>query len=225
MKDIQISRPVLIAIVGAVLLGGFLLFKGGGEEVAPPPAPAPAASATGATDTAAVKKGKGATGATGASGATGQTTADKQAELKKLRRERLVKAAKESGMPLPVYSAIKDGKVVLIYFYTPQGQDDQTVSENVELLKQYRKGVKPSLVVFKEKISNKSKYDGIADAAELTQTPGIVILYKEDAASAQGYVDADVLNLKITRLTGSKAHSGSVDENGCGDTARATCER
>ena len=55
---------------------------------------------------------------------------------------------------------------------------------------------------FREEIANKSKYDGIAQAAELTQTPSMVILYKDEADSAQGYMDAAAINAKITRLTG-----------------------
>lgn len=203
MSDIQLSRPVLIALVGAILLGGFVLLRGGSGEELPPPNPAPAASATGSTGATADSGATAATGTTGATGATGktkETLAQKRRRLAKARRAKLVADAKAAGMPTPVYTALKNDKIVMIFFWEPDGKDDQRVNDSVKNLQKDRGS---SLVVFREQIANKSKYDGIAQAAELTQTPSIVILYKDEADTAQGYIDAAALNTKITRLTGS----------------------
>lgn len=204
MSDIQLSRPVVIALVGAILFGGFVLLRGGDEEL-PPPTPATAASATGTTGATETPGATAATGSTGASGASGETSGKKEsaaAERRRIARERrakLVADAKAAGMPTPVYSAIQDDKIVMIFFWEPNAKDDERVNDSIKNLQKYRGS---SLVVFREEIANKSKYDGIAQAAELTQTPGIVILYKDEADTAQGYIDSAALNTKITRLTG-----------------------
>jgi hypothetical protein len=222
MRDIQLSKPVLIALVGAILIGGFLLLRGGQDEViAPPQASAPggatsATSSTGSTGKTSVhKKIKkkttvvvvkkpaggptgGATGATGGSGATGavKQTAKQIAEE---RHKKLVEAAKAAGMPLPVYEAKKAGKEVVIFFWEPKAKDDQRTNDALLNVKKYRHG---HTVIFKDKIDNASKYDGIAQAGQLTQTPSMVIVYKNKADTAQGYYDADAINQKIVRLSG-----------------------
>lgn len=194
MRDIQVSRPVLIALVGAVLVGGFLFFKSGSSEDVPP-APAPAqTSATGATGGSTSATGE--TGGTGASGPT-MTAAEKRAERRKQARKELIAAAEAAGMPLNVYEPLQDGKIVMLFFWEPKGQDDQHVNVSVNEVKSER-GSK--LVVIKEKISKKSKYDGIAKVADITQTPGIVIMYGQRADTWQGYIDGDALNARVTRL-------------------------
>ena len=41
-----------------------------------------------------------------------------------------------------------------------------------------------------------------AKAGDITQTPGIIILYGDQADSWQGYIDGAALNVRITRLSG-----------------------
>jgi hypothetical protein len=195
MRDIQISRPVLIVLVGAILVGGLYMFKSSsGGDAAPPPPTSLASSATGATG--------GATGGTGGTGPSGETmtAAEKRAEKAKEARKKLVAAAEEAGMPLKVYSPLQDGKIVMIYFYTKGGQDDQHVSQAVDEVDKHRGS---EMVTIKEPVTNKSRYDGIAKAAEITQTPGILIMYHDLADTWQGYIDGDSLNARVTRLTGN----------------------
>ncbi|MBI5311399.1 MAG: hypothetical protein HZB14_10305 [Actinobacteria bacterium] len=195
MRDIEISRPIQIALIGAILLGGYLLYNAsqGGEEVVPPtPAPTSATGATGATGAS------GSTGATGGSGATGptETSAERRARLKKERIAKLKEQAKEAGIPYDVFIARKQGKEVVIFFWEPDGKDDARVNAALKELDKRRK----KLVIFRDEISNKSNYDGIAQAAEVTQTPGLVIVYHDKADVWQGYIDADTLNERIERL-------------------------
>lgn len=165
-----------------------------GSDVAPPPPTSLASSATGATG--------GASGETGGTGASGETmsAAEKRAKKAKEARKKLAAAAEEAGMPLNVYKPLQDGKIVMIFFWTKKGQDDQHVNQAVDEVKKHR-GSK--MVVIKEPVSNKSRYDGIAKAADVTQTPGIIILYHDKADTWQGYIDADSLNARVTRLTGN----------------------
>jgi hypothetical protein len=195
MRDIQISRPVLIALVGAILLGGFLVLKpGASEDVVPPPTSVQ--TPTGATG--------GATAAAGATGASGPTmsTAEIRAAKKKEARKELIAAAEEKGIPLRVFEPLQDGKAVMIFFWTEKGQDDQHVNQAVDEVKKHRGS---DLVVIKEPVTNKSNYDAVAKAAEVTQTPGIIILYGDKADTWQGYIDGDALNSRVTRLTGSSS--------------------
>lgn len=199
MSDIQISKPVLIALIGAIVIGGFVLMRGGSGEELPPPPPAAATAPTGATGaTAASTKSAGATGATGTV-EDKESLAEKRRRIARERRQKLAEEAKASGMPTPVYSALQDDKIVLIFFWEPDGKDDERTNDAVLNIQDYRGS---SIKVIREPIANKSKYDGIAQAAELTQTPSMVILYKDEATTAQGYMDAAAINAKITRLTG-----------------------
>lgn len=194
MRDIQISRPVLIALVGAILVGGFLFFKSSSSnEVAVAPPTSVQTSATGATG--------GSTGGTGGTGASGPTmsASEIRAQKKKEARAKLVAEAEEKGIPLNVYEPLQDGKTVMIFFWTKKGQDDQLVNQSVNEVKKYRGS---DLVVIKETVDNKSRYDGLAKAAEITQTPGILIVYGDKADTWQGFIDGDALNSRVTRLTG-----------------------
>lgn len=191
MRDTQISRPVLIALIGAILVGGFLFYKStqSSEEALPPPSSQPAA--TGATG--------GSTGETGASGPT-MTAAEKRAEARKQARKELIAAAEAAGMPLNVYEPLQNNKIVMIFIWEPEGADDQKVNNSVNFVKSERGN---KLVVIREKIEKKSRYDGIAKVADITQTPGLVILYGEKADTWQGYIDGDSLNARITRIVGT----------------------
>lgn len=186
MRDVQISKPVLIALIGAILVGGYLFYsstKGGGEVVPPTPAP------TGQT---------GATGGTGKTGATGptETAAERRARLKKERIKKLKELAVAAGMPYEVFIAKREGKEVVIFFWEEEGKDDIRVNKALKELEKRRS----KLVVFRDSISNKSKYDGIAQAGQITQTPGIVMVYRSKADNWMGYIDVDTLDAKIQAL-------------------------
>jgi hypothetical protein len=194
MNDIQVSKPVLIAIVGAILIGGFMLLRGGGDDISEAPLPATAPAPAGAT---------GGTGGTGTTGEVGKkiSVAAKREQARKEARKKLVEEAKAAGIPTPVYSALQDGKAVLIYFWEPDARDDQRTNDSVSYVKKLRGD---DIVVIREPISSISKYDGIAEVAEITQTPGIVVMYGGEAITTEGYIDGDALNTRIARLTGEE---------------------
>ena len=103
-------------------------------------------------------------------------------------------------MPLNVYEPLQNNKIVMIFIWEPEGADDQKVNNSVNFVKSERGN---KLVVIREKIEKKSRYDGIAKVADITQTPGLVILYGEKADTWQGYIDGDSLNARITRIVGT----------------------
>lgn len=194
MKDIQISRPVLLALLAAVLAGGYVLYTSSQSEEVVPPTPAPTGTTgAGGPTGASGAKGKGATGKTGATG-----SAETRAEIRKRRLLALRKKAAEAGIPFDVYMARRRGKEIVIFFWEPRAKDDRRVKLAIDQVKAARR----KLVVFRDRIGNKSRYDGIAEAAKITQTPGIVIVYRDKADSWQGFIDAGTLNERISRLTG-----------------------
>lgn len=196
MRDIQISRPVLIALIGAIVVGGYFVFlkPSSSDELAVAPPTSVQTAATGSTG--------GSTAAAGVTGATGPTmsASEIRAQKKKEARKALVAAAEEKGIPLTVYEPLQDGKTVMIFFWTKSGQDDQHVNQAVDEVKKRRGS---ELVVIKETVENKSRYDGIAKAADITQTPGVLIVYGEKADTWQGYIDGEALNARVTRITGN----------------------
>lgn len=179
----EVPKPLLIALIVVVAAAAayFVLGKSS-DSTAPAPPPPPVTPATGATGEP-----------TGPS-----STADKKtaAELRAERRQKLREQANAAGLPLDVFMARKRGKVVLILFYEPRGQVDQRVDEAVVAVR----GGSSKVVVFRERISNKSRYDGIAEAAKVTGTPAIVVIYKDRAALIEGYIDAAALKERIAQI-------------------------
>lgn len=183
MRNVEISRPVLIALVAAVVLGGLLLIRSQSDDSPSPPTPS---------------QPPGQTGATGADAAPTASTGQKSAaELRRERRLRIARLAKRSGLPVPAYEALRDDKVVLVFYWNPKAQSDQETNQAVQRVKRERG---KELAVFKRELSSDSRWAPLARAAEITQTPGIVMLYERTADSWQGYIDGAALNARIERL-------------------------
>lgn len=199
MRDIQVSRPVLIALIGAVLVGAYLLLSGGSEPAPEPPIePQPAVTApTGETpEVPAETADPGATAETDQP-TKKQTAAERKAEQRRKKREKLAAEAEEQGIPLSVWEGLKAGKVVMIHFTNPEGVVDKRVDISVREVKKIHGS---SLKVIREKIANKSRYERIAKVAEITQTPGLVMLYGDAADAWQGFIDGAALNARLKRL-------------------------
>ncbi len=190
MKDTQVSKPVLILLVVVVVLGGGYLFMQSQSSDEPAPPPPAATQPTGATGATA-----GATGPTGE--AEKMTAAERRAERRRKQRAELRAAAKAAGMPLNVFTALRDGKAVLIFFWNSKAEADQHANQAV---KEVAAEHPNTLVVIREPISNKSRYQGIAKVTEITRTPGIVVLNDKMADAWQGYIDGVALNSRVEHV-------------------------
>lgn len=180
LEEIKNSRPVQIALAAVVLIGGYLLLAGGDEEAVPPSPPTVAPAP--------------ATGATGETGPTGE--ARTPAEIRRQRRADEPLAAKAAGLPVEVYRAKARGQIVMIFFLEPRGKDDQAVDDAVRQVDRER----PRTVVFRDRIRNTSRYEGIAEVAKVNQTPSIVILFRSRAVAIEGYIDSGTLKQKVNEV-------------------------
>jgi hypothetical protein len=168
----EVPKPLLIVLVVVVVGAGAYFLLGNSAEETPPPPTTPPTSATGGT------------GPTGG-GPTDATPKKSKRELAKERRQKLIDAANEAGMPLDVYLAKKRGKKVLIFFWEPKGKVDQRVKDSVDTVA----ADDDKVVVF--------------EAAKVTGTPAIVIIYRDKAGLVVGFVESGALAERIAQVVRS----------------------
>ena len=176
MRDIEISRPVLIALIGAILMGGFLFYRStqSGEEVVPP-TPAP----------------------TAAHGRDRAVGSDRRFRSHRADRDgRRTPRARPQGAHRQAQGPGRRGRHSLRRLHRTQGRQRgrdlllgarrQRRHPRQQRAQRTREAAHRSWSIFRDEISNKSAYDGIAQAAEVTQTPGLVLVYRDKADSLDG---------------------------------------
>jgi hypothetical protein len=166
----SLPRPVILAIVGAVLFVGLFMFtrsRSGGSSSSGTPAatqsqtPAPAqsqASPGTPTDPGAA------------------ATADSKTSGK--------------GLPVKVGRALNAKKVVVLLFWNRKAVDDRSVHRAVSGLATHRGKV----AVFDDRVGNLSKYTRITGTAQVAQTPSLVIIDRRGGAEVEtGYLDRETI--------------------------------
>jgi hypothetical protein len=165
-----VPRPVLLALVGAVLVGALFFFTRSSSEPVPDvPAPSqtsqpsspsadtprpPAEQNKPEPGTAAPSPDKGAPGST--------------------------------GLPSRVAKALDAKKTVVVLFWNRFGVEDRSVKSSVDRLP--RRGGKTA--VFTDKVTNLSRYTRITASANVSSTPAVVIVNPEGKAEVlNGYYD------------------------------------
>lgn len=171
-----ISRPVLIALVAAVVAAvGFYATQGSRDAgdasseaaVTPPPAATPAPKTEAPAKSATRAK------------------ADKQVDRAERSRSRREVAA---GIPLPVQRALDDRKLVILFFYKPGSADDQATARGVAALRG------PRVAVFSNPVGRLAKYRGLVGQLGISQAPAVVIIRKDRTARViEGYIDPATL--------------------------------
>lgn len=174
-----ISRPLLIALVAAVLgLVAFYATQGSRQAAEPepvasepavePPAPKPKPDASKAAD------------------ATKVADAGKAAKAKGARK------AAVSG-PAAVKRAIRGDKTVVMYFYGPRSADDSATGRAVASLKGDRR-----VAVFEVPIRRLLAYDDLVGRLGIAQAPAVVIVGRGRSARViEGYVDPSTLRQDV----------------------------
>lgn len=168
----SLPRPVLMGLVG--LLAVIALFmvmrgRGGEEEVSAPATPAPSAQPAAPSGSAP------APSATPTQ--TPKTAAPTVGPA----------STKSRTLPAPVKKALDKNKVVVLLIWNPKGSDDKNVKSAVDGLS--RRGGK--VAVFTDRPENVSRYTSITAPTELTQTPTLIVVNRDQVArKATGYLDS-----------------------------------
>ena len=175
-----LSRPVLLALVGAIVaVAGFFATQGAREQasVSDPvpqvpadkpakpakPEPAPAAAAKPAPKAAAPVENKPA------------------------------RAAAPAGLPAPVARAVRAKDVTVIFFRQARGVDDAATARAVAA-QRGRKGV----AVFSADIKDLNRYRAVVAGLGLSQAPAVVILGKGRTARVlEGFIDPQTLAQEV----------------------------
>jgi hypothetical protein len=166
-----ISRPLLIALIAAIVgLGAFYATQGSRQAAdAPAPAiPEPAA------DPAPKPK----------------VDASKAADATKPAAEKAKAAV--SG-PAAVKRAIRGDKTVVVYFYGPESADDSATGRAVAGLKGQR-----NVAVFQVPIRRLTAYRDLVGQLGIAQAPAVVIVGRGRSARViEGYVDSPTLRQDV----------------------------
>jgi hypothetical protein len=165
-----VPRPVLLALVGAVLMGGLFIFTRGGAE-STPSVPAPSKTSQPSSPQADTPQAPAQQNAPQRNGAA--PSPDKG-------------EAGSRGLPTRVAKALDAKKTVVVLFWTKGGIEDRSVKSSVDRLP--RRGGKTA--VFTDKVANLSDYTRITAAASVNRTPALVIVNpKGQAEVLNGYYD------------------------------------
>jgi hypothetical protein len=165
-----VPRPVLLALVGAVLVGGLFVFTRGGSE-STPTVPAPSQTSQPSSPSADTPKSPAQQNAPEPNSAA--PSPDKG-------------AAGSTGLPSRVAKALDAKKTVVVLFWNRFGVEDRSVKHAVDRLP--RRGGKTA--VFTDKVTNLSRYTRITASANVSSTPALVIVNPQGKAEVlNGYYD------------------------------------
>jgi pyruvate/2-oxoglutarate dehydrogenase complex dihydrolipoamide acyltransferase (E2) component len=170
----SLPRPVLIAIVGVVAVAALLMISRRGNEQSGTTAPAPAPSAQ-TKPPASTSAGKPA------------APSAERAPAEPVAGSPVAHNARRRTLPPRVKHALDAHKVVVILFWSPRGTDDRSVKRAVDSLS--RRG--GDVAVFSDRPRNLARYTKITSAADVTQTPTLVVVDRHGKArEATGYLDS-----------------------------------
>jgi hypothetical protein len=204
-----VSRPVLLALLGAVLIGALYFATMGGrdsggdaaESAAAPTPTKPAAKAKSKADSPGANRAKAAAASTKTAKAAKVPAASAQASAGKAKlvapqskpATPAPKAAAPVGVPAAVTKALADKRVVVLFFYQRGSADDDATGQAVDSLRG-RSGVK----VFSAPITRLADFRGVTGGAGVSQAPAVVILGREGSARLiEGYVDSETLAQEV----------------------------
>jgi len=179
-----ISRPILIALVAAVLaLVGFYATQGSRESVDSAPVastPPPPAADKSEPPTAVAK-------------ADEARPPAKSRDAEKPDRPAKARAAAAVSGPVAVRRAIARKQRVVLFFGMRRGADDQATAAAAALQR------RPGVVVVLEPIGNLARYRKLIGGLGISQVPAVVIVGKDGAARlVEGYVDPATLSQEVS---------------------------
>jgi outer membrane biosynthesis protein TonB len=194
-----ISRPLLIALIGAVLaLVAFYAMQGArgasesNEDAAIEAPVKPAEPSRDAAPPEPRQKVDKAEPRQKADKAEPRVKADKTKKAESRKVAPAPKAPKRvrrtPGVPLAVERALNRGQTVVLFFSAPAA-DDRATARAVDSLR-----AKPGVRVFSDPIRRLARYRGLIGALGISQAPAVVIVGKDrEARVVEGFVDPATL--------------------------------
>jgi hypothetical protein len=177
--SVPVSRPVLIALIGAVLFVGIFTLhrRGGSSETASAPSsqttPSPQSSQPASPSQQATQPSK--------STRTNRSPVRAPAPAASSRS-----VSHKTALPRPVRRALDANKVVVLLLWNPKGTDDKAVKSAVDSLPRRGGDVR----VFSDTSRHAARYVRITSATDVSQTPTLVVVNRRGKARvATGYLD------------------------------------
>jgi hypothetical protein len=178
---IELPRPAIIALIGALILAAtFAITKAGGtaDSVSAPPAPAAGTNAQGSSQS---------TGTT--------TTTAKAAKAAKPKQPAVVPGA---GLPSDVARAMNAGKVVVLFFYDPAAADDQATRSAVRAVRAGAGRAAARVRLFQDVVARISDYRRVVGSIGISQSPALVVIDRNRKAELlQGYLDSGTIEQTV----------------------------
>ncbi len=196
-----VSRPLLLALLGLVLATATLFAARGASQsaadpvsnaVVPAPAPTPVSPAKDPNDPAgpASRTDRSRDGSAKPQAKDDPKPAGERA--KPAPNGRNAKAALPTGVPADVGRALRDRKVVVLFF-GQGGADDVATADALSSLRGLER-----VAVFRDGIQNLGKYPGIVSGLGVAQAPAVVIVgTKRRARVIEGFVDSGTLRQQV----------------------------
>ena len=184
-----VSRPVLLALLGAVLVAALYLVTMPGRgsiDESSEPTPPPAQEAVKPSKPAAKAKSKAVAAATPA-----KAKAKEEVKPAGARPEEERKLA-AAGVPPDVLRALAKERTVVLFFRQRGSADDDATAQAVASVRGTR-----GVSVFSEPISRLAKYRAIVDAAGVSQAPAVVVIGRKGASLVEGFVDRESLAQEV----------------------------
>jgi hypothetical protein len=176
---IELPRPAIIALLGAMMLVVTFVVTKGSESGAPAlPVPSVGSSAPSATTTTT---------------STAKTPVAKPAKPAKPKEPPVLPGP---GLPAGLARALTRHEVVVLFFYEPGAADDQATRQAVRTMRSVVAGRK--VAVFTDTVTHLANYRRIITGLGVSQTPAVVVVDKNRrAAVEEGFVDAGTLTQKV----------------------------
>ena len=203
-----LSRPVLLALLGALMAGALFFATMGARQTADEPAPTPEPAAkqppkpakakkqnAQAAPTAAPKKvvRKRRTAASGAAAAKARAVEAVAQEPKAgSKADAKAAAVPSAGVPDRVTRALARNRTVVLFFYQRGSADDDATAKAVDSLRGTRR-----VDVFSAPISRLAEFRGVTGDAGVSQAPAVVILHGDRARLIEGFVDDATLAQEV----------------------------
>lgn len=173
-----VSRPVLLALLGAVLAVALFSATIGARESSERSRPAPAPRADKAAPQDRAKSGTRALAAAG----------------RPARPKPRPRSAERTGVPAEVTRALARGRTVVLFFFQRGSADDDATAPAVSALRG-RRGVE----VLSAPVSRLAAYRGLTGGVGVSRAPAIVILGGRGSARViEGFVDRETLAQEVT---------------------------